>query len=130
MQPGISGTSKGVGIADLGDAGAALLLERAPAGSEGIKFAGFTTVADYSRLCLAYPKGHEPAARMFTDARGIHRAAMANTPLLLHEVLDTVGISLHDTRSCDHSSNFARAIRQGDGQDVGLLRREPPPTMP
>ena len=38
----------------LGDAGAALLLERAPAGSAGISLAGFTTVADHSRLCLAY----------------------------------------------------------------------------
>ncbi|PRC55432.1 3-oxoacyl-ACP synthase, partial [Mycobacterium sp. ITM-2017-0098] len=41
----------------LGDAGAALLLERAPADSPGISLAGFTTVADHSRLCLAYPKG-------------------------------------------------------------------------
>ena len=49
--------SKELASLTLGDAGAALLLERAPAGSEGIKFAGFTTVADYSRLCLAYPEG-------------------------------------------------------------------------
>jgi 3-oxoacyl-[acyl-carrier-protein] synthase III len=54
--------SKELASLTLGDAGAALLLERAPTGSEGIKFARFTTVADYSRLCLAYPKGHEPAA--------------------------------------------------------------------
>ena len=39
----------------LGDAGAALLLERAPTGSAGITLAGFTTVADYSRLCVGYP---------------------------------------------------------------------------
>ena len=70
-------------------------------------------MADYSRLCLAYPKGDEPAARMFTDARGIHRAAMANTPLLLHEVLDTVGISLHDidhviTHQTSGTARYAR----------------------
>ncbi len=72
--------SKELASLTLGDAGAALLLERATPGSGGITLAGFTTVADYSRLCLAYPKGDEPAARMFTDARGIHRAAMSNTP--------------------------------------------------
>ncbi len=105
--------SKELASLTLGDAGAALLLERAPTGSEGIKFAGFTTVADYSRLCLAYPKGDEPAARMFTDARGIHRAAMANTPLLLHEVLDTVGISLHDIDHVITHQTSARAIRKG-----------------
>ncbi len=49
--------SKELASLTLGDAGAALLLERAPAGSAGISLAGFTTVADHSRLCLAYPKG-------------------------------------------------------------------------
>lgn len=47
----------------LGDAGAALLLEWAPAGSAGISLAGLTTVADYSRLCLAHPQEHDPGAR-------------------------------------------------------------------
>ena len=67
--------SKELASLTLGDAGAALLLERAPAGSAGITLAGFTTVADYSRLCLGYPKGHEPGARMFTDARGIQQGS-------------------------------------------------------
>ncbi|WP_370332968.1 3-oxoacyl-ACP synthase III family protein [Mycolicibacterium hippocampi] len=105
--------SKELASLTLGDAGAALLLERAPAGSDGIRRAGFTTVADYSRLCLGYPKGHDPGARMFTDARGIHRAAMSNTPLLLHEVLDAAGISMHDIDHVITHQTSARAIRKG-----------------
>ncbi|WP_233716511.1 3-oxoacyl-ACP synthase III family protein [Mycolicibacterium vinylchloridicum] len=97
----------------LGDAGAALLLERAPVGSAGITLAGFTTVADHSRLCLAYPKGDAPAARMFTDARAIHQVAMADTPLLLHEVLDAAGIALHDIDHVITHQTSARAIRKG-----------------
>lgn len=97
----------------LGDAGAALLLERAPVGSAGISLAGFTTVADHSRLCLAYPKGDAPAARMFTDARAIHQVAMADTPLLLHEVLDAAGIALHDIDHVITHQTSARAIRKG-----------------
>jgi 3-oxoacyl-[acyl-carrier-protein] synthase-3 len=105
--------SKELASLTLGDAGAALLLERAVPGSAGITLAGFTTVADYSRLCLAYPKGDEPAARMFTDARGIHRAAMTNTPLLLREVLDAVNISIHDIDHVITHQTSARAIRKG-----------------
>ena len=105
--------SKELASLTLGDAGAALLLERAPAGSGGITVAGFTTVADYSRLCLGYPKGHDPGARMFTDARGIHRAAMSNTPLLLHEVLEAAGISIHDIDHVITHQTSARAIRKG-----------------
>ncbi|MEM6110668.1 3-oxoacyl-[acyl-carrier-protein] synthase III C-terminal domain-containing protein [Mycobacterium sp. 050272] len=105
--------SKELACLTLGDAGAALLLERAPAGSAGISLAGFTTVADYSRLCLAYPKGHDPGARMFTNSRAIQKAAIANTPLLLHEVLDTVGISIHDIDHVITHQTSARAIRKG-----------------
>ncbi len=105
--------SKELASLTLGDAGAALLLERATPQSAGITLAGFTTVADYSRLCLAYPKGHEPGARMFTDARGIHKAAMSNTPMLLREVLETAGISIHDIDHVITHQTSARAIRKG-----------------
>ena len=105
--------SKELASLTLGDAGAALLLERAPIGSGGIRLAGFTTVADYSRLCLAYPKGRDPGARMFTDSRGIHRAAISNMPLLLHEVLDAAGISIHDVDHVITHQTSARAIRKG-----------------
>jgi 3-oxoacyl-[acyl-carrier-protein] synthase III len=105
--------SKELACLTLGDAGAALLLERAPAGSAGISLAGFTTVADYSRLCLAYPQGHDPGARMFTNSRAIQKAAIANTPLLLSEVLDVVGISIHDIDHVITHQTSARAIRKG-----------------
>ena len=117
--------SKELASLTLGDAGAALLLERAPAGSAGITFAGFTTVADYSRLCLGYPKGHEPGARMFTDARGIQKAAMSNTPLLLHEVLDAVGISIHDIDHVITHQTSARAIRKGMAKMFGSFGDKP-----
>lgn len=97
----------------LGDAGAALLLERAPAGSGGIRLAGFTTIADYSRLCLAYPKGGDPGARMFTKSRAIQRAAMSDTPVLLQEVLDAADISIHDIDHVITHQTSARAIRKG-----------------
>src|ERR1700751_3970235 len=105
--------SKELACLTLGDAGAALLLERAPAGSAGIALAGFTTVADYSRLCLAYPQGHDPGGPMFTNSRPIQKAAIADTPLLLHEVLDTVGISIHDIDHVITHQTSARAIRKG-----------------
>src|SRR5215212_6513966 len=105
--------SKELACLTLGDAGAALLLERAPAGSPGITYAGFTTIADHSRLCLAYPQGHDPGARMFTDSRAIQRAAISDVPLLLQEVLETQGISIHDIDHVITHQTSARAIRKG-----------------
>lgn len=105
--------SKELASLTLGDAGAALILERAPAGTAGIRLAGFTTVADYSRLCLAYPKGSAPGARMFTNSRAIQKAAIADTPVLLHEVLDTLGLSITDIDHVITHQTSARAIKKG-----------------
>src|ERR1700736_1873635 len=105
--------SKELACLTLGDAGGALMLERADAGSGAISLAGFTTIADHSRLCLAYPKGRDPGARMFTDARAIQRVAISDTPVLLHEVLEAAGIAIHDIDHVITHQTSARAIRKG-----------------
>lgn len=97
----------------LGDAGAALILERAHDGKTGIEFAGFTTVADHSRLCLAYPADHEPGARMFTKSRAIHQTAIKDTSPLLQEALDAAGVAIDDIDWVIPHQTSARAIRKG-----------------
>ena len=103
----------------LGDAGAALILERAPDGAPGINVAGFTTIADHSRLCLAYPTKRGAGARMFTKSRAIHQVAIADTPILLREALDAAGIDITDVDCVIPHQTSARAIRKGM-KEVGV----------
>jgi 3-oxoacyl-[acyl-carrier-protein] synthase-3 len=112
----------------LGDAGGAVLVERAEHGEAGIGVAGFTTVADHSRLCLAYPARHEAGARMFTKARAIHRVAIADTPVLLNEVLDAAGLRIDEIDCVIPHQTSARAIRTGMrlvSQALGAAPRNP-----
>jgi 3-oxoacyl-[acyl-carrier-protein] synthase III len=97
----------------LGDAGAACTLERAPEATPGITAAGFTTISEHSRLCLAYPSKTEPGARMWTDSRAIHRVALEDTPPLMSEVLDAVGLGLDEIDWVIPHQTSARAIRKG-----------------
>jgi 3-oxoacyl-[acyl-carrier-protein] synthase-3 len=97
----------------LGDAGVAAILERAPEGDGGISAAGFTTLSEHSRLCLAYPARHEPGARMFTRSREIHRVAIANLTPLLHEALEAAGLDITDVDYVIPHQTSARAIRKG-----------------
>jgi 3-oxoacyl-[acyl-carrier-protein] synthase-3 len=97
----------------LGDAGAALLLERAEPGGAGIDFVGFTTIADHSRLCVAYPAAHEPGGRMFTKSRQLQRAAIGVTTGLLEEALVGAGIEITDVDFVIPHQTSARAIRKG-----------------
>jgi len=97
----------------LGDAGGAVLVERAEEGQPGITFAGFTTVADHSRLCLAYPARHHAGARMFTKSRAIQQAAIADTPALLLEALDAAGLRIDEIDHVIPHQTSVRAIRKG-----------------
>ncbi|HEX4819644.1 MAG TPA: 3-oxoacyl-[acyl-carrier-protein] synthase III C-terminal domain-containing protein [Acidimicrobiales bacterium] len=109
----------------LGDAGAALILERTTDGAPGIGFTGFTTVADHSRLCLAYPAKHDPGARMFTKSRAIHQMAIKDTTPLLREALDAAGIDIGDVDCVIPHQTSARAIRKGMAEVTEALGGAP-----
>jgi len=98
----------------LGDAGAAVIVERAESGAPGIAFAGFTTIAEHSRLCFGMPAPHRPGARMFTKARTIHKAAMRDAPPLIREVLEYKGLQLSDVDWLIPHQTSARAIVAGE----------------
>jgi 3-oxoacyl-[acyl-carrier-protein] synthase-3 len=98
----------------LGDAGAAVIVDRAPDGVTGISLAGFTTLAEHSRLCLGLPGWHQPGAVMFTRARKIHDVAMADGPPLIEEVLAAAGTTLGDVDWLIPHQTSVRAIRAGE----------------
>ena len=97
----------------LGDAGAAVIVDRAPQGAKGILLAGFTTLAEHSRLCVGLPALHHPGAVMFTRARKIHEVAMQHGPPLLEDVLATAGLSLADIDWLIPHQTSVRAIKSG-----------------
>jgi len=116
-------TSRELASLTLGDAGAALLVERAD--QPGISITGFTTIAEHSRLCLAYPAAHEPGARMFTKSQALQKAAIKDTPFLLQEALDAAGIDISEVDHVIPHQTSARAIRKGMAQVTGALGGAP-----
>lgn len=108
--------SKQLASLTLGDAGAAVIVERAPDGAAGIEIAGFTTIAEHSRLCLGYPSKHAPGAAMVTDAQALQRAAIADTPPLLEEVLAETGLDLAEIDYMIPHQTSVRAIKKGVAQ--------------
>ena len=97
----------------LGDAGAAVIVERAPEGAPGIEVAGFTTLSEHSRLCLAYPSHVGPGATMYTRSRAIHKMAIADGTPLVEEALRAAGIDIGDVDYFIPHQTSARAIRKG-----------------
>jgi 3-oxoacyl-[acyl-carrier-protein] synthase-3 len=96
----------------LGDAGAAVIVDRAATG--GIALAGFTTLAEHSRLCVGMPAWHSPGARMFTRARKIHEVAMDAGPPLIENILAQAGTNLAEIDWLIPHQTSVRAIRSAE----------------
>ena len=97
----------------LGDAGAAVLVERAPEDAPGIDVAGFTTLSEHSRLCLGFPSRSGPGGTMYTDAPGIQRAAIEDSGPLLREALHEGGLAFGEIDYLIPHQTSARAIEKG-----------------
>ena len=107
----------------LGDAGAAAIVERAPEGAPGIELAGFTTLSEYSRLCVAFPATIGPGTTMHTQAREIHVAGIEESIPRLHEALAAAGLAIDDIDYLIPHQTSARAIEKGIGGVRGPARR-------
>ena len=96
----------------LGDAGAAVIVERAPDGAGGIEVAGFTTLSEHSRLCVAFPAKIGPGVTMHTNAREIHRVATEGAVPMLRKVLNEAGLKFDEIDYLIPHQTSARAIKK------------------
>ncbi len=117
--------SKQLASLTVGDAGAAVIVERAPEGAPGIDIIGFTTLAEHSRLCLAFPSTVGPGAQMYTQARKIHNVSIEDMAPLVAEVIGEAGIDLADIDYLIPHQTSARAIRKGTEEFARRLGAKP-----
>ena len=116
--------SKQLASLTLGDAGAAVMVERAPRGS-GMDVIGFTTLAEHSRLCLAFPSSVGPGAQMYTKSRTLHKVAIEDMVPLVAETIREAGIDVADIDYMIPHQTSARAIRAGTKEFVRRLGAKP-----
>jgi 3-oxoacyl-[acyl-carrier-protein] synthase-3 len=110
----------------LGDAGAAAILERESGGDGGIEVAGFTTLSEHSRLCVAFPSKVGPGTTMHTEAREIHRVGIENAVPMLREALDQAGLQFDQIDYLIPHQTSARAIKKAMvefGERLGSVPR-------
>ncbi|MEM3341141.1 MAG: ketoacyl-ACP synthase III [Thermoplasmata archaeon] len=101
----------------VGDAGVAAILERLQEGREkdgdGIIVSTFITLSEYSHLCIGKPCHWGPGASMFTNARMIHKVAIADSPPILKKAFDKVGLSFTDIDYLIPHQTSERSILSG-----------------
>jgi 3-oxoacyl-[acyl-carrier-protein] synthase-3 len=99
----------------LGDAGAAVLLERAPEGARGIRACELVSFADHSDLCIAKPAelDDEPGWAMRTDALRLHMVAIDAAAPTIARALDAFGADVGSIDCVIPHQTTEHAIRIG-----------------
>jgi 3-oxoacyl-[acyl-carrier-protein] synthase-3 len=92
-------TSDQLASLTVGDAGAAVILERSVDGS-GIRASEFVTLAEHSTLCIGKPSPGGPGGEMRTDAKMLHDVAIEAGLPVIEQVLARAGIEPGDV---DHA---------------------------
>jgi 3-oxoacyl-[acyl-carrier-protein] synthase III len=97
----------------VGDAGAAVILERAREGARGIEAWEFATYGQYSHLCIGKAARGGPGAAMFTRPRKLHQLAIRSCTPSIRRVLERAGASIKDVDWVLPHQTSVRAIRAG-----------------
>ncbi len=99
----------------LGDAGAAVLLERADNGGGGIRACELVSFAEHSDLCIAKPTepDDEPGWAMHTDALKLHLVAIDAAAPTIARALETAGVDAGSVDCVIPHQTTEHAIRIG-----------------
>jgi 3-oxoacyl-[acyl-carrier-protein] synthase-3 len=104
--------SREVASLTVGDAGAAIVLERTEDDIHDV-FCGFATAAKHSRLCVAHVDHDDPGPRMFTRPVALHNAAMKNMPVVYKDMLESLGLPLEEIHHVIPHQTSRSAIKTG-----------------
>jgi 3-oxoacyl-[acyl-carrier-protein] synthase-3 len=105
--------SKQLASLTVGDAGAAVIVERAGNGARGITSSEFVTFAEYSDLCIGRPCRDGPGAVMYTSPRKLHRAAIGTSSPVVGRALGLAGKRGDELACAIPHQTSVRAIRAG-----------------
>lgn len=77
----------------VGDAGAAVILERVPHNGEGLIVSNFTTLSSYNNLCIGKQSRKSPGFFMKTKAKRIHQVSISSSKMLVADALKKNNLS-------------------------------------
>ena len=105
----------------LGDAGSAVILERAAGGEPGIEACAFTTYARYADLCIGRSSDSRPGGAMFTDSLKLHERAISCCIPTIARALEQGGVRGRDVHHTIPHQTAVGAIRRGTDHVVSKV---------
>ncbi len=97
----------------LGDAGAALIIDRSPEAHIGFRHIDLVTGARHDHYCYSRPSRRGPGGILVTKARGLQRKGNEHFPAYFKRALDASGWTLDDLQHIIPHQVSVRAIENG-----------------
>ena len=97
----------------VGDSGVAIIIDSSHDNNEGIEGIDLTTFAKFSELCYGMPSDKNPGVAMYTDAIGIHAAALGKLPSYTEKMMLREGYKISDFDYVIPHQTSVKAIKMG-----------------
>jgi 3-oxoacyl-[acyl-carrier-protein] synthase-3 len=97
----------------VGDAGAAVILERSTSRKDSIDFIEMQTLSQFAHLCKGYQCEKSPGACMKTDMKTIHQVSLEYSPEIVSKALKVAGIRYQDIDYIIPHQTAKSSIEQG-----------------
>lgn len=105
----------------VGDAGAAVIVDRAEHAEESIRACELVTIAKHSELCIGKPARRAPGGAMHTRARKLHREAINYAAPTIRRALERSGWGIEEIDVLIPHQTSVRAIHAGRKQLTPVL---------
>jgi len=97
----------------VGDSGVAIIIDASQNDEECIEGIDLTTFAKFSELCYGMPSDKNPGVAMYTDAIGIHAAALGRLPVYAEKMMLREGYKITDFDYVIPHQTSVKAIKMG-----------------
>jgi len=97
----------------VGDSGVAIIMDSSQNDNECIEGIDLTTFAKFSELCYGMPSDKNPGVAMYTDAIGIHAAALGRLPVYTEKMMLREGYKISDFDYVIPHQTSVKAIKMG-----------------
>ena len=104
----------------IGDAGAAVILERCDPSEAGVLGSELVTLSQHADLCIGRPRTGKAGTSMFTKAKALHAAAIPAIAAPLRRLVDRLELRAEDLAWFVPHQTSTRSIRSG----IAQLRKE------
>lgn len=113
----------------VGDAGAAVILEKAESNEDKLLVLEMNTLSEYSNLCMGYQSTQQAGGVMKTQMKKIHDVSIKNAPFIIEKALEKAGLKMSDIDFLIPHQTAKRSIQSGAGELEKYFHEKPGETV-